>query len=184
MLEEKKCVKTFKGCFGDHVFFVLMFFFKIPYFTSFIQLLTWQNASCMYYSLWGSKVYKKRNVPKTLIIQRYASTNLPRPPLLWSKKNDGQSFECSILMPTSNLLTYELPHTSLSSSTKPIISKGSSQNSSQSPMGKGAQYNMGCFSSSWDVHICMGCAPLFNGCSYLLWTPFFWLQSWILLSKT
>jgi len=25
-------------------------------------------------------------VPRTLVIQRYASTNLPRPPLLWSKK--------------------------------------------------------------------------------------------------
>ncbi len=69
------------------MFFVLVYFFLIPYFTSFIQPLTWQNASCMYYSLWGSKVYKeKRNVPRTLVIQRYASTNLPRPPLLWSKK--------------------------------------------------------------------------------------------------
>jgi hypothetical protein len=64
------------------------------------------------------------------------------------QKNDGQSFDRFILMPTSNLLTYELPHISLSSSTKPIISKGFSQNSSQLPMGKGAQYSMGCFSSN------------------------------------
>jgi hypothetical protein len=54
------------------------------------------------------------------------------------QKNDGQSFDSSIFVPTSNLLTYEQPHISLSSSIKPIISKGSSQNSSQSPMGKGA----------------------------------------------
>jgi hypothetical protein len=81
------------------------------------------------------------------------SQQISKTSIALKQKNDGQSFECSILMPTSNLLTYELPHTSLSSSTKPIISKGSPQNSSQSPMGKGSQYSMGCFSSRWDVHI-------------------------------
>jgi len=64
------------------------------------------------------------------------------------QKNDGQSFDSFVIMSTSNLLTYELPHISLSSFTKLIISNGYSQNSSQSPMGKGAQYSMGCFSSS------------------------------------
>lgn len=162
-----------------------MFFFLIPYFTSFIQLLTWQNASCMYYILWGSKVYKeKKNVPRTLVIQRYASTNLPRQPLFWTKKMMDKAlivlFSCQ--HPTYLLMNYPIYHFHLPLS--PSFQKVLLKILYNHIMGKGAQYSMGCFSSNWDVHISMGCAPLFNGCSYLLWTPFSCLQSWVLLFNT
>lgn len=95
------------------MFFFLKSFFLIPYFPSFIQLLTWPNASCMYYNLWGSKVYKeKRNVPRTLVIQRYASTNLPRPLLFWSKKMMDKAFIVlfSCQHPTYLLMNYPIYH--------------------------------------------------------------------------